>query len=259
MTGYYRPNRTRNLYDPASKAPFRISRSKIDLFLECERCFYLDRRLGIGRPPGYPFSLNSAVDTLLKKEFDTHRVNGTTHPLMKKYGIDAIPLASEKMDEWRDSLRRGVTYLHPKTNLLITGGVDDIWVNPKGELIIVDYKATAKAGEVSLDAEWQDGYKRQVEVYQWLFRKNGFKVSDTAYFVYANGDTDKKAFDAKLEFRISVIPYKGNDSWVDKAILNAHKILNDVRVPRRSKECDYCSYAKAIFDAKKVQKDIIAV
>lgn len=252
MSEYYKPNRTRNLYDPGSKAPFRISRSKIDLFLECPRCFYLDRRLGIGRPPGYPFSLNSAVDTLLKKEFDTHRANGTTHPLMKKYGIDAIPLASEKMDEWRDSLRRGVTYLHPKTNLLITGGVDDIWVNPKGELIIVDYKATAKAEEVNLDAEWQDGYKRQVEVYQWLFRKNGFKVSDTAYFVYANGDTDKKAFDAKLEFRISVIPYIGSDAWVDKAILNAHKILTGTRVPRRAKACDYCSYAKAIVDVRKV-------
>jgi RecB family exonuclease len=187
MTQYYKPNRTFGLYNPSDSKPFRISRSKIDLFIKCPRCFYLDRVLGIGQPPGFPFSLNSAVDKLLKKEFDIHRAKHTAHPLMEAYGLDAVPFEHEKMDEWRDSLKRGITYLHQTTNLLITGGVDDVWVNPQGELIIVDYKSTSKESEVNLDAEWQDGYKRQMEVYQWLFRKNGFKVSDTGYFVYCNG------------------------------------------------------------------------
>ena len=40
--------RTRNLFDPKSKTPFRLSRTKLDLFLSCPRCFYLDRRLGVG-------------------------------------------------------------------------------------------------------------------------------------------------------------------------------------------------------------------
>ena len=51
----------------------KISRSKIDLFLECPRCFYLDVVKKIKRPPGFPFNLNNAVDMLLKKEFDRHR------------------------------------------------------------------------------------------------------------------------------------------------------------------------------------------
>jgi|GEM_PF-3123723 len=97
MSQYYKI-RTRNLYDPKSSELFRISRSKIDLFIKCPRCFYLDRRLGIGQPPGYPFSLNSAVDTLLKKEFDMHRAKGTAHPLMKAYGLDAVPMRDERMD-----------------------------------------------------------------------------------------------------------------------------------------------------------------
>ncbi|MDO8571096.1 MAG: hypothetical protein Q7R79_00265, partial [bacterium] len=87
MSDYYKANRTRNLYDPNGVEPFKISRSKIDLFLSCPRCFYLDRRLGVGRPPGFPFSLNSAVDALLKKEFDFHRANQSAHPLMKRYGV----------------------------------------------------------------------------------------------------------------------------------------------------------------------------
>ena len=245
MSKYYNPKRTRYLFDPKSTQPFRLSRSKIDLFIGCPKCFYLDRRLGVGQPPGFPFSLNSAVDTLLKKEFDIHRAKGTPHPLMKKYGVDAIPLAHEKIDEWRDAFKRGITYLHPKTNLLITGGIDDVWVDPAGKLIIVDYKATSKDGEVSLDAQWQDGYKRQMEVYQWLFRQNGFEVSPTGYFVYANGITDKKAFDAKLEFDVKIIPYKGDDSWVEKAIIDAHDILMSDKIPHAGSDCDFCSYREA--------------
>src|SRR3989339_1612461 len=99
MSQYYRPNRKYNLYDPDSKSSFRLSRSKIDLFISCPRCFYLDRKLGVAQPPGYPFSLNSAVDKLLKKEFDIHRAGKTSHPLMKTYGVDAVPYQSAKMDK----------------------------------------------------------------------------------------------------------------------------------------------------------------
>jgi hypothetical protein len=244
MSDYYNPKRTKYLYEPNAKQPFRLSRSKLENFINCPRCFYMDRRLGVGQPPGYPFNLNSAVDHLLKKEFDVHRAKGTPHPLMEKYGLDAVPLKHERMEEWRDSLRRGVTYVHPQTNFNITGGVDDVWVNPQGELIIVDYKATAKDGEITLDAEWQDGYKHQMEIYQWLFRKNGFKVSDTGYFVYCNGKRDSEAFDAKLEFDIKLIPYTGDDSWVEKVIIAAHNCLNG-ELPASGPNCDFCAYRVA--------------
>ena len=245
MSQYYNPKRGKNVYDPESKTPFRLSRSKIDLFVECPRCFYADRRLGVGRPPGFPFSLNSAVDTLLKKEFDIHRAGKTAHPLMEAYGLDAVPFDDERMDEWRDALRRGITYHHKPTNFIVTGGVDDVWVNPKGELIIVDYKATSKDGEVSLDAEWQDGYKRQMEIYQWLFRMNGFAVSTTGYFVYCNGQTDRKAFDGKLEFTIKLIPYEGDDKWIPGILSDAHKALAGA-LPLPSTDCDYCRYRQAV-------------
>lgn len=244
MSQYYNPNRKRNLYN--SRESFRLSRSKIDLFIKCPRCFYLDRKLGVGQPPGYPFSLNSAVDKLLKKEFDIHRANNTSHPLMEQYGIDAVPLAHEKMDEWRDSLRRGITAKVDGSNVVVTGGVDDVWVNPHGKYHIVDYKATSKDAEVTLDAEWQDGYKRQMEVYQWLFRKNDYKVSSIGYFVYCNGDTDKEAFDGKLEFNIKIIPYTGDDSWVEKTVLSAIECLNSSSLPDSSADCDFCKYRNAV-------------
>jgi hypothetical protein len=220
---------------------FRLSRSKIDLSLECKRCFYLDNKLGIKRPPGYPFNLNSAVDALLKKEFDIHRVGKTAHPLMKEYGIDAVPFQHPDMDRWRENFK-GIDHTHTPTGFVVSGAVDDVWVNPEGKLLVADYKSTSKDEEVTLDAPWQDGYKRQMEVYQWLLRQNGFPVSDTGYFVYANGRKDKEAFDAKLEFDISVIPYTGSDAWIEDALQDAKRTLESEEIPPADSECDYCLY-----------------
>jgi CRISPR/Cas system-associated exonuclease Cas4 (RecB family) len=153
------------------------------------------------------------------------------------------------MDEWRDSLRRGITYLHKETNLLVTRGVDDVWVTPAGELLIVDYKATSKEDEVNLDAEWQDGYKRQMEIYQWLFRKNGFKVSDTGYFVYANGKADEPAFNEVVKFRVNTFPYKGDASWVEKTLQDIKDCLEgdipEVGSGPLGQGCEFCAYARS--------------
>ena len=255
MSQYYNPNRKSNLYNKDSILPFRLSRSKIDLFINCPRCFYMDRRLGIGQPPGYPFSLNSAVDKLLKKEFDIHRAKGTRHPLMEHYGVNAIPLAHEKINEWRDSMRGGITAKIDGTNIIITGGVDDMWINPEGEFIVVDYKATSKEEEVTLDADWQIGYKRQMEIYQWLFRKNKFPVSSTGYFVYCNGNADKEAFDAKLEFDIKIIPYTGNTDWVEPTVLKAIECLKGNSIPEPGDDCDLCKYREAV---KAVEEKVLS-
>ncbi len=244
MANYYKPKRNSNWNYGGSN--WRLSRSKIDLFINCPRCFYIDNKMGTARPRGFPFNLNSAVDTLLKKEFDIHRAATTSHPLMKAYGLDAVPFAHPKMDEWRDALRAGIQFRHEATGMLISGGIDDVWVNPQGELIIADYKATSKEEEVNLDADWQDGYKRQMEIYQWLFRKNGFAVSPTGYFVYANGQTDREAFDGKLEFDIKLIPYTGNTDWIEQTILDIKKCLDSDQIPPASSECEYCSYINAI-------------
>jgi hypothetical protein len=250
MSQYYNSQRIKGLYDPQSRETFKLSRSKIDLFLDCPRCFYYDRRLGVSRPPGFPFALNSAVDKLLKQEFDIHRANGTKHPLIEKYGVDAIPVLHGDLDKWRNNFT-GVQFLHKPTNFLIFGAIDDLWQNSKGEYIVVDYKATAKAEEITeLNKDWHKGYKRQMEIYQWLLRQNGYNVSNTGYFVYCNGIADAKAFDQKLEFRVSLIPYKGDDSWVEGAIFDINRCLNSNEIPQANNDCDYCSYINSVMSKK---------
>lgn len=235
------------MFDPASKEPFKLSRSKLDLFTECPRCAYLDMRLGVKRPSMPSFTLNNAVDELFKREFDVHRAKGTKHPLCEAYGIDAVPFNDDRMDEWRDALRRGIAYHHEPTNLILRGGIDDAWKNSDGELIIVDYKATSKKEGPSTEDDLYPSYKRQMEIYQWLFRKNGFQVAPTGYFVYANGNSDAEAFDGKLEFDIKLIPYAGDDSWVEGKIFELKEMLVSEEIPAVGTSfgggpCEHCTY-----------------
>ncbi len=235
--------RTRNLFDPKSKEPYKLSRSRLDRFLKCPCCFYLDRRLGIDQVQGPAFTLNSATDTLLKKEFDVCRAKGKPHLLMTKHKVNAVPFQHPDIDVWRENFK-GVQHLHKPTNLLITGALDDVWVNPKGDLIVVDYKSTSTTKDIDLNdgTPWKDGYKRQMEIYQWLLRQNGFKVSDTGYFVYVNADTTQGAFDGKLIFDEEIIAHKGDDSWVEQAIIGAHKCLLKKTIPECTKDCKWCEY-----------------
>ncbi len=240
----YNPNRSPDWNYGGPK--WRLSRSKIELFHECPRCFYLDNKLGTARPRGPAFTLNIAVDALLKKEFDVHRADGTKHPLTAHYGIDAIPFKHKSLDTWRENFE-GIEYKDPETGFTISGAVDDIWQNEQGELIVVDYKATSKQGTVATldDSSWKDSYARQMGVYQWLLRKNGFEVSSTGYFLYANAGSDKEAFDAQLEFELTLVPCEGDTSWIDDILPHIKQTLDTDAVPPSGKSCEYCPYREA--------------
>jgi hypothetical protein len=237
-------------FDPASSEPFTISRSKLDLFTECPRCSYLDVRLGVKRPSMPSFTLNNAVDELFKREFDTHRADGTPHPLMKAYGLDAVPLRDERMDEWRDALRRGIKHHHQPSNIILRGGIDDAWQLKDGSIIVVDYKATSKKEGPKTEDDLYDSYKKQMEVYQWLFRQNGFTVHPAGFFVYANGKSDEKAFDGKLEFEIDLIPYTGSDAWIEPALMRFREVMAGEELPEVGTSfgggpCEHCTYREA--------------
>lgn len=246
MSQYYNPKRKASWNYGGGN--WKLSRSKIDLFLECPQCFYLDNKLGVKRPPGYPFNINSAVDNLLKNEFDVHRAKGEQHPLQKKYGINARPAVHDQIDTWRENFQ-GVQTVHKATGLTVSGAIDDLWIDDGGNYIVVDYKATAKSEPVtSLDQDWHMSYKRQMEIYQWLLRQNGLKVSDTGYFVYCTGRPDEAAFDGKVEFDVYLIPYTGNADWVEGVLGEIKETLEFEKIPAPSDDCDYCRYRAAVVE-----------
>lgn len=232
-------------YQLGQKTPYKISRSKIDLYVTCPRCFWLDARLKISRPQGPPFTLNSAVDELLKKEFDKLRKDGKQHQVQIDYKIDARPVEHDKLNVWRHNFT-GVQYLHEPTNLLVFGAIDDLWQNSKGEYIVLDYKSTSKMGKIEElgHEKWHDQYRRQLAVYQWLLRGNGLKVSQTGYWVYANAVKNRDGFDARLEFELTLIEEQIDDKWVEPTLGEIKQTL-DGGMPKNAPDCEFCGYARA--------------
>ena len=228
------------------KAP-SLSRTKVERFRECPRCFYLQEKHKVSRPPGPGFSINSAVDTLLKKEFDIHRTAGTPHPLMTAAGLNAVPFAHEEIHLWRNQFKRvGLRITHDATGWEIFGYPDDIWQDrDTGELLVVEYKATAKSAEVhELDPKWHDPYKYQVSFYQWLLRRKGFAVSPQAWFLFANGSSAPERFDGCMQFRMTLFPYAPDDSWIEPTLRKIKETLESDQPPEAPESCSWCDYAK---------------
>jgi hypothetical protein len=223
--------------------PFKFSRSKVELFVECPKCFYMDRVKGISRPPGFPFSLNNAVDALFKKEFDHYRNLQQPHPLVANNGLDLVPFKDARMEDWRNNFK-GVQAKYKGYDFY--GAVDDVWVDKQGVLYVVDYKATAKEQAVTelSTASYHDTYRRQMEFYQWLLEKNGFKVSNTGYFVYTNGDNTLPNFNDTLKFRTHLIAYTGSSKWVEKTLDGLIEYASATNIPASDNSCAYCKFVE---------------
>lgn len=238
-----------NLYKSGSKVPFNISRTKIALFLECPQCFWLDRKLGIARPDMPGWSLNSAVDILLKSEFDLLREQQQPHRLMLFHRVPAVPFSHPELHVWRDDYGKkvGASVLHKKTQLNVCGIIDDVWKNTQNnQLHIVDYKSTSTDYPISLDSKYKEAYKRQMEVYQWIFAQMGFDVSKTGYFLFANATKNRPGFHGKLEFENSIISYDGNTDWLEPTLVDIKACLDSEEITKPGKDCQYCSYRKLI-------------
>jgi len=198
-----------------------------------------------------PFTLNTAVDNLCKNEFDYYREKQEPHPLFLENNIDAVPFKHDEMDKWRNNFQ-GISYYDINTDVHFYGAVDDVWVKPNGELILSDVKSTSKNNfdweETWNKYEYPKGYRRQLEMYQWLFRKNGFKVSDTAYLVYFNGLKNEPMFNQTLKFELHLIKLDCNDSWVSKEKKKKKNLMDKDIYPEGSFGCETCRYLKKRWD-----------
>jgi len=236
-----------SIYQKGTNEVFKISRSKFSNFLDCSRCFYLERVKGLKDPSMPGWSLNSAVDELLKKEFDEYRKLQKPHPFVLKNNLKLVPFQHEQMDHWRNALSGGISYLDENTNIQLHGGLDDIWINPENkELVVVDYKAQSNNTPVEtvayLESPYHQSYNIQMDVYVHILRKMKFKVSDTAYFLVCNALKTPESFDEKLQFDLTLVPYKTNTSWVENKIIEMKEILEAPKVPEINKFCEKCMY-----------------
>ena len=231
----------------------KLSRSTVERFLTCKRCCVLEKKYQI-RPPSLPFTLNIAVDNLCKNEFDYYRERQEKHPLFKENHIEAVPFKHKKINIWRSNFQ-GLRYKSTFNNYDFGGAIDDVWQKSNGDLIVVDVKATSKNNfnweETFNKYEYAKGYKRQLEMYQWLFKKNGFSVADEAYLVYFNARKNEDFFHNKLQFDVHFIKLNCNTNWVEAKILETVNLLRSDIFPQPAKNCEYCNYLKKRWELSK--------
>ena len=224
----------------------KLSRSTVERYITCPRCCVLEKNYKI-KPPSLPFTLNIAVDNLCKNEFDHFRALQEPHPLFNQFSIDAVPFKHKNLDNWRNNFK-GLRYKSLENNYDFGGAIDDVWQKRNGELIVVDVKATSKNNfdwqETFNKYEYPKAYKRQLEMYQWLFKKNGFEVAEEAYLVYFNGKKNEKFFHNKLQFDVHLIKLDSSSDWVEDKVIKTVNLIRSKSFPKPSLNCEVCNYLK---------------
>ena len=240
----------RSRYSNDRDKKMRLSRSQIEAFLNCPTCFYKMQKLGHKLPPSPGFSLNIAVDHLVKQEFNIYRENKTCPPICLENGIDnLIPFSHKDMDIWTNSFK-GVSYYNHEQNIEWYGGIDDCLVNKDtGELHMVDTKATSKQSSIdTLQDVYNEGksYKRQLEIYAYLFEKNGFNVSSKGFLMYYNADKTRKSMDLTLHFKRTLVHVDLDWSWIEQTTQEMFDLLEQDYTPELMvNKCNQCTYVFA--------------
>jgi len=166
---------------------------------------------------------------------------------MVEYNLNFIPFDHPDIDKWRQSLSSGISYLDENTNLIIKGGIDDVWFNlDTEELVVVDYKAQSSSTPVEteayLESKFHQGYKRQMDIYVHILRNMNFKVSDQTYFMVCNGEKTNDYFNNRIDFKTVLVPYKSDSSWVPNKIKEMKSVLDNNQIPEYNINCETCIY-----------------
>ena len=135
------------------------------------------------------------------------------------------------------------------TNIILTGGVDDIWKNTKnGKLVVADYKSQANTKELEpnsyLSDPYKEGYKVQMDFYAYLLQQMGFEVEGTAYFLVCNADRTADGFYGEMQFQEVLIPYQWNSDWIHDKVIEMITLLNNNNSPDANQSCKNCAYAQ---------------
>jgi hypothetical protein len=217
-----------------------LSPNSLNLFLECPHCFWLDKNLGIKRPPPYPYALNSAVDTLLKEEFDNYRKKGLQHPLLEEWNIKAHLFKNQNLlNQWRNNLA-GIRYFDESLMATLFGAVDDILEFDDGKIAPLDYKSTG-----STAANIYDRFQLQLDVYAFLMEKNGYQVYKKGYLAFYVVDKSKGFID-RLPFRKEIVEIETNPKDVYEIFKDAVETLKQASPPPHSTDCPFGKWIKSV-------------
>jgi len=213
------------------KETFKLSPSSLNLMKECPRCFWLTQHKVWKRQSSIFPSLPSGMDSILKTHFDKFRDKGKLPPELCDNGeCKNMKLFDdeEKLKIWRSNFK-GIKWTDKEGNVL-HGAVDNILINGK-KLVVLDYKTRG----FPLKEDTHEHYELQLEIYNFLLRKNGYDTEDFAFllFYYPKEVKDNGDVVFNTELKKMNINAKDGEMLFNSAI----KLLNS---DCPTKCCEWC-------------------
>jgi len=207
---------------------------------ECPRCFWLTQHKVWKRPTGIFPSLPSGMDSILKNHFDKFMKKGVLPPELSDNGeckgcrlFDDI----DKLKVWRNNLK-GISWTDKEGNIL-HGAVDNLLVKGK-KIIVLDYKTRG----FPLKEDTAEHYQQQLNIYNYLLRKNGYETEDYAFLLFyvpkEVAETGEVIFDTQL------IKMKIDVNEAEKYWKKGLKILESPCPKKHEEESDKCSWCELI-------------
>lgn len=219
----------------------QLSPSSLSLFMECPKCFWLQKINGIHRPPRI-FALQSNFDRILKDYFDKFREEKKFPPEIEGKVEGALFGDQELLDKWRNALRPALKYRHPQhENFSLAGGLDDCLFDGK-YYIPVDFKTT---GSSSFEENSEKYYRHQLDIYNFLLEENGYKTKGFAYLVYYK--PEEVAGEGMMKFKIVVKKMETDHKRALRLFEDALEILSGP-MPKSHSACQFCSWANDFID-----------
>lgn len=229
--------RKKLLYKNKTSDIFKISRSNIQSYLECPKCFYLESVHGIKKPAGFPLPINMAVDSILKNEFDHYRAQGREHPEVKQIlNLNLKPFNEDQFFDWR----KNACVYHKETNFNIFGKLDDVWINEdKQKLYLADYKSGAVS--TTKKFELHESFRNQMDIYLWIAKQLDPRFQEISFFYYKK--LKKGDFMNESNFVTEIVEYPADDRWVEEIIVHLKRDLDNTQPPNSHSECKHCHYS----------------
>ncbi len=238
----------------------RLCWGDISLYMQCPRCFWALKHKGIKRPgcDRESFRLPSLMDQLRKDQCDRCRKTKTTLNIFEKNNIEAFPFEDEEKSVigWRKPFYEGGTleYHDEDRNIIFSGSLDDVFINPQVELIVVEFKSTStKPGESLQKNKWFLNNRLQVMFYALLLSKNKRVVHNTGYLIYSDAlsyGPDGLPFNNRLYFKTILVACP-MDYLLLERILNESIYCLRAAIPPAVKNvgrkgCKFCNFVNEL-------------
>ncbi len=214
--------------------PISLSPSSISLFLECPRCFWLDKVKGKKRPSGIFPSLPNGMDRILKEHFDKHRVEGSLPEELEGHCRGRLYPDQKKLDEFR-ARYKGLKYEDKETGFSLNGLLDDLFLTNEGHYAPLDFKTKGSPK----NEESHKYYQHQMDIYSFLLEKNGMKPASYAILIFYSPVRVNERHDVEFKpepMKIDVDPANG-----ERIFKEAVKCL--LGEEPKAGECEWCHWS----------------